>query len=96
VSVNVNTGEHFTGGTQVVVRLRDGETLRESIDLTVAETDLERQWSRLAAKFRGLASPLVGADQAERILALVARLDTLDSIDELVAAAVPARVGAPA
>lgn len=92
VRVEVNEGEHFTGGTQVVIELASGATLRENVDLTIPADDLDLQWARLAAKFRSLAAPVVGTGRAEAIIDGVQRMETLGSISPLVEAAVtPAR-----
>lgn len=92
VTVKTNEGVHFTGGTQVVVRLADGRELRETVDLTIPATDLDLQWLRLAAKFRSLAEPVLGAARAEELVAAVEQIEDSASVASLVALAVsPAR-----
>ncbi len=88
VSVAVNDGEHFTGGTQVVVRSHDGGELRENVDLTIPATDLDHQWEKLAAKFRSLAIPVVGAARAESLISATSCLESLNTLDSIVEAAV--------
>jgi 2-methylcitrate dehydratase PrpD len=78
VTVRVNSGEHFTGGTQVRVRLSDGSELRENVDLTVPESDLDRQWQRLTAKFRSLADPVIGTSRAADVVGAVSMVESAD------------------
>jgi 2-methylcitrate dehydratase PrpD len=92
VRVEVNEGEHFTGGTQVVVELANGATLRESVDLTIPASDLDLQWGRLVAKFRSLAAPVVGPARTGALIDAVRDLDSLASVRQLLEHAVaPAR-----
>ncbi|MGE5596849.1 MAG: MmgE/PrpD family protein [Hyphomicrobiales bacterium] len=72
-------------GTTVAVRLRDGRELREHVDLTVPAQDLEQQWERLAAKFRGLVAPVLGTGAAEAAIAAVRELERVDDIGRVVA-----------
>ena len=88
VTVKTNAGEHFTGGTQVVVQLKDGAELRENVDLTIPASDLDLQWQRLAAKFRSLAAPVVGTARADSLVSAVSGLDMAGSIDPVIEAAV--------
>ncbi|MBK6664549.1 MAG: hypothetical protein IPG47_17955 [Thermoflexaceae bacterium] len=81
------------GGTKVTVTLADGRVLREAVDVNIPATDLERQWERLAAKFRGLASPVIGPSATAELLDAVRRLEDLPSMDALVGLAVPQLAG---
>jgi 2-methylcitrate dehydratase PrpD len=90
VRVEPHTGDHFEGGTEVRVRLKDGRELTERVDLNIPASDLERQWLKLAAKFRSLAEPLIGEAQAEAIVSAVGALETLESLGPVLAATVPA------
>ncbi len=64
-------------------RRHDGGELHAEHDSTVPETDLDRQRERLEAKFRGLATPLVGGERTEAIVDAVGRLDELESVRDL-------------
>ncbi|MGD9891120.1 MAG: MmgE/PrpD family protein [Dehalococcoidia bacterium] len=75
--------------TEVVLQLADGRELRESANVNTPESDLDRQWQRLEAKFRSLAGPVVGEGQAERLLALVRDLDRVDDVREITSLTTP-------
>ncbi len=84
-------------GTQVTLRLSDGRELREAVDVNIPATDLDRQWQRLAAKFRGLAAPVIGERQAEDLLDMVAGLDSVSDMARVLRLCTPAAaVGASA
>jgi len=91
--VQVEGGADVLGGTKVTVTLADGRVLREAVDVNIPATDLERQWERLAAKFRGLASPVIGPSATAELLDSVRRLEDLPSMDALVGLAVPQLAG---
>jgi 2-methylcitrate dehydratase PrpD len=81
--------------TEVVLRVSGGATLRQRADMNVPATDLDAQWARLSEKFDGLAGPLLGEPGARRVREAVARVETLESVADLVALCVPpARVAA--
>ncbi len=67
-------------GTDVSVELLDGRVLHEVVNVNEPATDLERQWQRLATKFRGLATPIIGSDRAEELITTVAHLDDIADI----------------
>lgn len=87
-------GDAVAGGTQVTVTLTDGRVLREAVDVNTPATDLEPQWERLAAKFRGLATPVIGAAATGALVDAVRGLEELPSMDALVRLSVPALAGA--
>jgi len=87
-------GDAVAGGTQVTVTLTDGRVLREAVDVNIPATDLELQWERLAAKFRGLATPVIGAAATAALVDAVRGLEELPSMDALVRLSVPALAGA--
>ncbi len=91
--VQVEGGADVLGGTKVTVTLADGRVLREAVDVHIPATDLEQQWERLAAKFRGLASPVIGPSATAELLDAVRRLEDLPSMDALVGLAVPLHAG---
>ena len=92
--VHVEPGEEVVGGTRVEMVLANGTALTESVDLTIPETDLERQWERLVAKFRSLAGPVLGDEGAEGLLAAVSSLESQPSVGELLTRSIPAPAGA--
>jgi 2-methylcitrate dehydratase PrpD len=67
-----------------------GEQRRAEYDSGLPERDLGRQWQRLLAKFRGLATPIIGARAAEHVIATVATIEQADSLKELLALTAPA------
>lgn len=79
------------GQTDVAVRLRDGRVVEESVNVNVPERDIAREWSRLTAKFRSLATPVVGNARAEEIVAAVAAVEELDEMGRLMKLCVPGR-----
>jgi len=72
------------------VTLDDGRAVEARHDSGVSAADLAAQQRRLEAKFLSLAEPIVGLSRAERIVACVAALDDLRSLDELTRLCVPA------
>jgi 2-methylcitrate dehydratase PrpD len=84
------------GGTTVTIELASGATLTGKADLTVPAADLDWQWQQLAAKFRGLAAPVVGTGRTEELVRAIAAIEDSDDIGELVRLAVPAPAGAVA
>ncbi len=82
------------GGTEVTVALRDGREFREIVDVNQPATDLERQWQRLVAKFRGLAIPVIGTARCEELIAAVAKVDELTDIRPILRLCTPAPTGA--
>ena len=72
------------------VILDDGRTVEARHDSGIPATDLAAQQERLEAKFMSLAEPVVGPSRAERLVACVAALDRLGSLDELTRLCVPA------
>lgn len=71
--------------TAMEVRLADRSIRRAQHDAANPETNLERQDSRLEAKFRALVDPVLGAERGFRLLALLKDFDRLGSLDELAA-----------
>ena len=67
----------------MAIHLSDGRRLTERVDVNTPATDLDLQWSRLATKFSGLATPIVGARRAADIIDVISRLETLGSLSEL-------------
>ncbi|MGH7318110.1 MAG: MmgE/PrpD family protein, partial [Candidatus Rokuibacteriota bacterium] len=67
---------------RVVVRLRGGVSHETEVSLRVGE-DLEPTRRDLLEKFRHLVAPRLGAAEAERLIASIARLDEVDDLREL-------------
>lgn len=70
----------------VVVHLKGGVVHRGSWDAGIPDTNLPRQHAKLAAKFHTCADPVIGAEQAAKVIAEVDRLDQANSIAALVGA----------
>jgi 2-methylcitrate dehydratase PrpD len=83
--VRVVAHETEAFSTEVHVRLMDGRELRRSVNMNVPESDLERQWGRLRAKFRSLAVPVIGEGQAAALEAMVLDLERVDDVGALLA-----------
>lgn len=77
------------GGTKVTVNLADGRELQAAVDVNIPATDLQRQWERLAGKFRGLAIPVLGESRTAELLEAVRTLESQPSIEAIVRLAVP-------
>ena len=63
--------------------MKDGVVYREFGDVSAPNKDLDNQGRRLESKFTTLASPVIGNDKALEIVALVQKLEQLDSLDAL-------------
>jgi 2-methylcitrate dehydratase PrpD len=72
------------------VTLDDGRVVEARYDSGIPAADLAAQQRRLEAKFMTLAEPVVGRSRAEQLVACVAALDGLGSLDELTRLCVPA------
>lgn len=68
---------------KVVVATRDGRRLEADGDTGVPAPDLALQLDRLSAKFRALATPVLGAERALALEEAIGRLETLRSVREL-------------
>ncbi|MCC7105042.1 MAG: MmgE/PrpD family protein [Chloroflexi bacterium] len=67
----------------VTVELSDGTTLQQSWDAPTGEYQLPMSEERVRSKFLEVTTPIVGAEQAERYVRLVERLESLENIAEL-------------
>jgi 2-methylcitrate dehydratase PrpD len=72
------------------VTLDDGRVVEARHDSGIPAADLAAQQRRLEAKFMSLAEPVIGRSGAERLVAGIAALDGLGSLDELTRLCVPA------
>jgi len=57
--------------------------LTAQANVGVPATDTAAQWARLSDKARTIVAPVLGAARFERLLAQVAALDQMTSIDSL-------------
>jgi 2-methylcitrate dehydratase PrpD len=90
VTVEVAKGTSPTA-TPVVVRTRDGRTLRALCDVGEPAADLVEQGRRLEAKFDALASPVIGVERAAELRALVDSIESLGTVTPLVGTATLAK-----
>jgi 2-methylcitrate dehydratase PrpD len=72
---------------EMSIELTDGRRFQARHDSGVPESDVVQQGDKIVAKYRALATPVLGEAKAEALLAAVQRLETLDSIDTLLAGA---------
>ena len=93
VSVVPQEGD-WERGTLVSIKTTDGRQFSEQVNLNIPTNDVGRQWGRLELKFRGLASPVVGAAKADSVVAAVSAFETESSVERLMGltANVPAGV----
>ena len=79
-------------GTRVTVevRLKDGRVFTRTEDTGHPMRDLDRQQEKLELKFRRLVTPVVGAERADAIVAMLKRLDDEPDVHGLVALLRPA------
>jgi 2-methylcitrate dehydratase PrpD len=81
--VTVEAHERPRPETRVTIDTVDGRQLDAETNVGVPDTDLGAQWRRLAAKFRTLAVPVLGAATADRIEAVCRGLPDGGSADAL-------------
>lgn len=73
--------ETFTPNqSEVIVYQTDGTIMRETDDLATPNRDLNEQWEKLTSKFRTLAIPLVGNENAEATIASILDLENQKSL----------------
>jgi len=73
----------------VAVRMRDGVVHRLRGNVGIPAEDLEAQWTKLVAKFRSCAVPVIGSSKAERVIDIVQGLERADNIHDLMQACSP-------
>ncbi len=82
--VTLRTDQGGDRNTAVVeIRTRDGRTVRESANVAVPATDLDRQWQQLLAKAEAIVTPVLGGARFRRLADAVQTLDRLPSLDPL-------------
>jgi 2-methylcitrate dehydratase PrpD len=70
VSVVTQEGD-WERGTLVSVQARDGRSFSRQVNLNIPTDDLDGQWQRLEAKFRSLASPVVGQSASSELASAI-------------------------
>ncbi len=65
------------------LQLTDGRVFEDSFDVAVPAEDVGEQGGKIDAKFRSLAIPLLGGEQAEGLLADLHNLENLDDAGRL-------------
>lgn len=73
------------GAVRVALRTVAGDVHELAHNTGIVESDLARQGSRIAAKFRSLAAPLVGVDAAESLLNAVMNMENCSDSGRLLA-----------
>lgn len=77
------------GEARGLIRLRDGRRLSEHVPAARGTPARPMTDAELREKFTELAAPRIGREAADHVAALVERLEELDDVSELAAAAVP-------
>ncbi len=85
--ITIHGREDYTPNqTDVTVHQSDGTAIMESRDMAVPNADLGDQWRKLETKFRALADPLIGVENAERTVTIVRDLERQDDASGIAAA----------
>lgn len=71
----------------VTVTLKDGRVLQAENSVRYPVEDHGEQWQNLSAKFRALATPVIGADKTETTLKLIETLQEQPNVHDLMQAA---------
>lgn len=74
---------------KVSIDLKDGRTLVAEHNVGIPADNLDRQWEKLADKFRSLTGPILGGEKTEAIIEQVAVLEDADTVDALMATCTP-------
>lgn len=74
---------------EVVITLRDGTILSETVDMEIPERDLDRQWSRLVDKYQTLATPILGERRTDSLLRVITELERIPDMSEVTSLCVP-------
>jgi len=72
------------GEAEVTIHTIDGSAHCQKYHAGIPATDLSVQWDKLVEKFRGLCEPAFGKEKTERVIEMVASLETLSDISTLV------------
>lgn len=85
--ISIHGREDYTPNqTDVTVHQSDGTAIMESRDMAVPNADLGDQWRKLETKFRALADPLIGEENAVRTIAIIRDLEQQDDAAGIAAA----------
>jgi 2-methylcitrate dehydratase PrpD len=77
--------------TRVSIRVRSGATHSLELDRSEISRYLEPTDADIEEKFRLIATPVLGTQKTDRVVALTGKLETLRNVDELVLALLPPR-----
>jgi hypothetical protein len=69
--------------SEVAVQLADGRVVRKEFDVGIPMTDLAAQGASLRQKFSGLAEPVIGAERAQKLADVCAKLESVKDTGEL-------------
>ncbi len=64
----------------VVIAMKDGSVHRTRADVETPDSDLDRQWSRLSAKFTDMAAPVIGVAGARGVIDAVRNLEACENM----------------
>jgi 2-methylcitrate dehydratase PrpD len=67
----------------ITIHQTGGVVIRGTSDVEVPDRDLANQWDKLEAKFRALATPVIGAEKVEEVITLCRNFDDADSVKPL-------------
>ena len=82
--VSVHTDDSMgLAHADVSVTLKDGTVHSTRGDVEAPERDLDRQWSRLSAKFTDMAAPVIGSARVTRAIEAVRTLEDCGDIGEI-------------
>ncbi|MBI11284.1 MAG: MmgE/PrpD family protein [Rhodospirillaceae bacterium] len=82
--VSVHTDDSMgLAHADVSVTLKDGTVHSTRGDVETPERDLDRQWSRLSAKFADMAAPVIGSARVTRAIEAVRTLEDCGDIGEI-------------
>jgi 2-methylcitrate dehydratase PrpD len=79
----VNNQDMGKAEATMSISMKDGPVHMVRTDMDAPETDLDRQWSRLSAKFLDMAGPVIGDAKAARVVALVGDLENATDLTEI-------------
>jgi hypothetical protein len=78
-----NAAREERHGAAVTLKLKDGRTLEAEANVGIPAADLADQETKLVAKFRALADPVIGRDRTQSAKTMLLQLDQLPDIKEL-------------
>ncbi len=92
VTITPQAGD-WERGTAVTLRTTDGRSFTEQVNLNIPTDDVARQRTRLQAKFRGLATAVIGSAATEQIVREVEEFERQPSVEQIMEAACTAAAG---